>query len=48
MEELTKTVDGVKVLDNVSFRVNKGDKIAFVGQNEIATTTLFQILMERD
>ena len=46
VEGLTKTVDGRKVLDNVSFRVNKGDKIAFVGEGEIATTTLFKILME--
>lgn len=44
VEGLTKTVDGVKVLDNISFRVNKGDKIAFVGQDEIATTTLFKII----
>ena len=44
VEDLTKTVDGVKVLDGVSFRVNKGDKIAFVGQDEIATTTLFKII----
>ena len=41
---LSKTVDGVKVLDNISFLVNKNDKIAFVGPNTIATTTLFQIL----
>ena len=46
VENLCKTVDDVKVLDNVSFRVNKGDKIAFVGENEIAITTLFRILME--
>ena len=46
VENLSKTVDGVKVLDNVSFRVNRGDKIAFVGENEIAKTTLFKILME--
>ena len=46
VEGLTKTVDGRKVLDHVSFRVNKGDKIAFVGEDEIATTTLFKILME--
>ena len=45
VEGLSKTVNGVKVLNNVSFRVNKGDKIAFVGDNEIANTTLFQILM---
>ena len=46
VEGLSKTVDGRKVLDNISFRVNKGDKIAFVGEDEIATTTLFKILME--
>ena len=45
VEGLSKTVDGVKVLNNVSFRVEKGEKVAFVGDNEIATTTLFQILM---
>lgn len=42
---LTKTVEGEKVLDNVSFVVNKGDKIAFVGPNGLPKTTLFQILM---
>ncbi|MHA5221024.1 ABC-F family ATP-binding cassette domain-containing protein [Dysosmobacter sp. Phy] len=46
VEGLSKTLDGRKVLDNVSFRVNKGDKIAFVGEDEIAKTTLFKILME--
>ena len=46
VEGLSKTVDGRKVLDNVSFRVNRGDKIAFVGEDEIAKTTLFKILME--
>lgn len=46
VEDLSKTIDGIKVLDHVSFRVNKGDKIAFVGENEIATTTLFKILEE--
>lgn len=45
VEGLTKTIDGVKVLNNISFRVNRGDKIAFVGENEIANTTLFKILM---
>lgn len=43
---LSKTIDGVKVLNNISFTVAKGDKIAFIGENEIAQTTLFQILME--
>lgn len=46
VDGISKTVDGVKVLDNISFRMNKGDKIAFVGENEIANTTLFKILME--
>ena len=41
VENLSKTVDGRKVLDHVSFRVNKGDKIAFVGEDELAMTTLF-------
>ncbi|MBU0992618.1 MAG: ATP-binding cassette domain-containing protein [Proteobacteria bacterium] len=41
---LTKTIDGEKVLDNVSFTVNSGDKIAFVSGNSQAKTTLFQIL----
>ena len=44
VERLTKTVDGVKVLDNVSFIVNHDDKIAFVGADELAKTTLFKIL----
>lgn len=47
VEGLCKSLeDGTPVLCNVSFRVNKGDKIAFVGENEIAITTLFRILME--
>ena len=45
VENLSKTIDGVKVLDNISFRVNKGDKIAFIGDNEIAISSLFEILM---
>ncbi len=43
VDGLSKTVDGEKVLDNISFTISKGDKIAFVG-NEIANTTLFKIL----
>jgi ATPase subunit of ABC transporter with duplicated ATPase domains len=42
---LSKTIDGEKVLNNISFIVNKGDKIAFVGDNGFAKTILFQILM---
>ncbi|WP_404441882.1 ATP-binding cassette domain-containing protein [Sutcliffiella horikoshii] len=44
VEGLTKTIDGVKVLDNVSFIMNKDDKIALVGGNEIANTTLLKII----
>ena len=47
VEGLTKTVDGVKVLDNVSFRLDREDKVAFMG-DEIAITTLFNILMGED
>ncbi|WP_438432865.1 ABC-F family ATP-binding cassette domain-containing protein [Gorillibacterium sp. sgz500922] len=44
VENLTKTIDGVKVLDNVSFVLNKGDKVVLAGPDGIAKTTLFQIL----
>jgi ATPase subunit of ABC transporter with duplicated ATPase domains len=44
VDGLTKTINGEKVLDNVSFMVNGGDKIAFMGGNSLAKTTLFQIL----
>ncbi|MDF2592838.1 MAG: transporter ATP-binding protein, partial [Clostridia bacterium] len=45
VEGLTKTINGEKVLDNVSFTVSKGDKIAFVSENELVDNTLFKILM---
>ena len=45
VSDVSKTVDGVKVLDRVSFTMNKNDKIAFVGNNEIAQTTMFKLLM---
>lgn len=44
VQDLSKTIDGVKVLDSVSFMMNKDDKIAFAGRNELAATTLFKIL----
>ncbi|MBR1856728.1 MAG: ATP-binding cassette domain-containing protein [Oribacterium sp.] len=44
VKNLTKTINGVKVLDNISFIVNRTDKIALVGPNELAKTTLMQIL----
>jgi ATPase subunit of ABC transporter with duplicated ATPase domains len=45
VDNISKSINGVQVLNNVSFKVNKGDKIAFVGDNETAITTLFKILM---
>ncbi|MEX2104918.1 MAG: ATP-binding cassette domain-containing protein, partial [Bacilli bacterium] len=45
VKNISKSFDGVKVLDDISFILNKGEKIAFVGPNELARTTLFQILM---
>ena len=44
VENLTKTIDGVKVLDNISFILGREDKVALVGPNELAKTTLFKIL----
>ncbi len=45
VEGISKTIDGKKILDNVSFLVRPHEKVAFVGKDEIARTTLFQILM---
>ncbi|MCI8514512.1 MAG: ATP-binding cassette domain-containing protein [Lachnospiraceae bacterium] len=44
VENLSKTIGGVKVLDNLSFILNRNDKVAFIGPDELAKTTLFQIL----
>ena len=44
VENLSKTIDGKKILDHISFKVNREDKIAFLADNEIAKTVLFQIL----
>ena len=44
VENLSKTIDGEKVLDNISFTVNTGDKVVILSNNDIAKTTLFQIL----
>ena len=51
LENLSKTIDGVKVLDNLSFTITREEKVAFVGGNEFAKTVLFKILageMEAD
>ncbi len=44
VEGLTKTIDGEKVLDDLSFRIERTDKVAFISDNEIAVTALFDIL----
>ena len=44
VQGITKTINGVKILDNISFIIGHDDKIAFVGPNTLATTTLFRIL----
>lgn len=44
VSNISKTIDGVKVLDNISFTIGHDDKVAFVGPNTIATTTLFRVL----
>lgn len=46
--DLCKTVDGVKLLDNVSFTLSRTDKVAFVGESEQAITMIFKILMEEE
>ena len=45
VENLSKTIDGVKILDDLTFTIGREDKVAFVGGNELAKTTLFKILM---
>ena len=44
VENLSKTIDGVKILDDISFTIGREDKVAFVGGNELAKTTLFKII----
>ncbi len=46
INKITKQIEGVNILDNISFVVNKGDKIALVGPNSLEKTTLFKILMD--
>ena len=47
VEGLSKTIGGEKLLDNITFRLEKGDKVAFLCENENAVTALFDILMEK-
>jgi ATPase subunit of ABC transporter with duplicated ATPase domains len=44
VKNLSKTIDGEKVLDNISFTINPYDKVAFISRNDLATTTLYEIL----
>ena len=48
VDGISKTVDGVKLLNNVSFTIGRNDKVAFVGESEQAITMLFKILMEEE
>ncbi len=45
VDRISKTIDGEKLLDNVSFTINKNDKVAFLSQSDLAKTVLFKILM---
>ncbi|MHC5373077.1 ABC-F family ATP-binding cassette domain-containing protein [Enterococcus sp. LJL120] len=45
VDNVSVTIDGKKILDNISFTLNKDDKVAFVAENDIVTTTLFKVLM---
>jgi ATPase subunit of ABC transporter with duplicated ATPase domains len=45
VENVSKTIDGVKLLNNVTFRVNKEDKIAIIGEDELAVTAVFKVLV---
>lgn len=45
VENVSKTIDGKKILDNISFTLRKDDKVAFIAKDDIATTILFKIIM---
>lgn len=45
VENVSVTIDGKKILDNISFSLNSEDKVAFIADNDIATTTLFKVIM---
>ena len=44
VDRLSKSIDGIKILENISFTIHKGDKVVFLSDNDLAKTTLFQIL----
>lgn len=45
VDNVSVTIDGKKILDNISFTLNKDDKVAFVANSDITTTTLFKVIM---
>jgi ATPase subunit of ABC transporter with duplicated ATPase domains len=45
VENISVTIDGKKILDNISFTLNKDDKVAFIAESDIVTTTLFKVIM---
>lgn len=45
VENVSVTIDGKKILDDISFNLSKEDKVAFVAENDITTTTLFKVIM---
>lgn len=45
VDNVSVTIDGKKILDNISFTLNKDDKVAFIANNDIVTTTLFKVIM---
>lgn len=45
VDNVSVTIDGKKILDNISFTLNKDDKVAFIANNDITTTTLFKVIM---
>ncbi|MGH2224050.1 ABC-F family ATPase, partial [Enterococcus faecalis] len=45
VENVTVTIDGKKILDNISFNLTKDDKVAYIADSDITTTTLFKVIM---
>ncbi|MDK6820314.1 hypothetical protein QP357_27525, partial [Klebsiella pneumoniae] len=45
VENVSVTIDGKKILDNISFNLTKDDKVAFIADSDITTTTLFKVIM---
>ena len=45
VDNVSVTIDGKKILDNISFTLNRDDKVAFIAENDLVTTTLFKVIM---